>query len=60
MPWEAAYAVQLKQAIDTSCKEPAEAAHTKVERLFVFKNTNLHAATDLLDKVLIEYDISGM
>jgi hypothetical protein len=60
LSWESAHSVQLKTAIDTYRKEPAETAHEKIEQLFALKAANLTAAADLLAKALVEYDVSGM
>jgi len=59
MSWEAAYAVQLKQAIDTARKEQDEPAFAAVEALFTVKDGNLAKARRLLDDVLVEYDHNG-
>ncbi|MEV0398766.1 hypothetical protein [Actinoallomurus sp. NPDC050550] len=60
MSWEAAYAVQLKQAIDTARKEQDEQTNATVEALFTVKDANLAKARRLLADVLIEYDHKGM
>ncbi|MFA1548855.1 hypothetical protein [Actinomadura chokoriensis] len=59
MSWEAAYAVQLKQAIDTARKEQDEQAYAAVAGLFTVKKGNLAKARRLLDDVLADYDHSG-
>ena len=60
MSWEAAYAVQLKQAIDTARKDQDKQAHAEVDWLFNVKEANLAKARRLLDDVLTGYDQTGM
>lgn len=60
MCWEAAYAVQLKQAIETARKNRDEPTFAAVEALFAVKEANLVKARRLLDTVLLDYDHNGM
>jgi hypothetical protein len=60
MSWEAAYAVQLKAAIEAARKNQNATTHAAVEELFTLKASNLAQARQLLDDVLAEYDRTGM
>ncbi|MDF5752958.1 hypothetical protein [Spongiactinospora sp. TRM90649] len=60
MCWEAAYAVQLKQAIDAARKNQDEVTLASVAALFAVKDANLKKARRLLEQVLIDHDRKGM
>lgn len=60
MSWEAAYAVQIKQAIDMAHKNQNETTRIEVERLLAVKASNLAKARQLLEDALTEYDRIGM
>ncbi|MBA9001686.1 hypothetical protein [Thermomonospora cellulosilytica] len=60
LSWEAAYAVQLKAAIDAARKNPGAEAADEVRVLFDRKQTNLEEAARLLAQVTAEYDSNGM
>ncbi|WP_329519446.1 hypothetical protein [Spirillospora sp. NBC_01491] len=60
LSWEAAYAVQLKTAIDAARKEPGGPDAEEALTLFDRKAANLDAAGTLLATVTAEYDASGM
>jgi hypothetical protein len=60
LSWEAAYAVQLKAAIDTARKDPGGPAADEALELFDRKADNLAAARRLLADVTDEYDTSEM
>jgi len=60
MSWEAAYSVQLKQAIDAARKDQNEPTCAGVDALFTAKASNLAKARQLLDDVLPDYDNTGM
>lgn len=60
LSWEAAYAVQLKQAIDDARKGNDEQINGTIDELFKRKADNLLTARRLLDDVLAEYDQTGM
>ncbi|GAA2406277.1 hypothetical protein GCM10010191_12860 [Actinomadura vinacea] len=60
LSWESAYAVQLKQAIDTARKGTDSQITATIDELFQRKAGNLTTARKLLDDVLADYDQSGM
>ncbi|MFI0352856.1 hypothetical protein [Actinomadura sp. 9N407] len=60
LSWESAYAVQLKQAIDTARKGTDPETTATIDELFRLKTGNLSTARKLLDDILAEYDQSGM
>ncbi|MEO3862807.1 hypothetical protein [Acrocarpospora sp. B8E8] len=59
MCWEAAYSVQLKQAIETARKNQDEPSFAAVEALFSVKAANLVKARRLLEDVLTDFDSNG-
>lgn len=60
LSWESAYAVQLKQAIDTARKGTDDQISNTINDLFERKTGNLTTARRLLDDVLADYDRTGM
>src|SRR5258708_1942976 len=60
MSWDAAYAVQLKEVIDTVRTQRDEQALNRIVDLFDAKAAGLDKARQLLEDVLLDYDESGM